>query len=634
MAIRTSLLTTRNINLDTDFSKYIETVSEPWVIEGFALANSKIGLWKARVPCERTNWETIYALVQNFNEVSISGNGHVIISISQTIIDDWSLWNEDWTWIATVEVVSELPTKNYLELYEISELGLITDKRNMIKKVGELNTAIETLQSQVSDLDDRVEALETAWAINHLEEQGLVWELYTVNDTLFKQKTPKLSNCTVEDCKVWNTNDNKEIHIQRIASWQASDTLKLKVKAVWSPTTALKVEVRSWIQVTVTADTEAYWYWDSENILATWSIVYGDITTDWQEIEVELDNYIWWTKGDLLSIVCYQESSWSVVVNADNYYILACDSTQWSEAFSYVSVNGSTRTRSKLMPYCIGDWLEQTLLVKVSSAVVTWYNVAVFNFPDKYSFSWNSAWNDIDAQVKIINPNSTNSLSIKFTIEDLHLWYSNYPTYTYAGYYLWEYTNKTQFASAWSSDTHFRPYTSSVITLPAWSTFWFVYWWNNNANHPWRWDRTWTVIQMYGTLEIHKWVEIKLLPREAEDIWESAFTTSLWRHTDWEWFDWTKSSSTFKKEMVIDIKYNSSWSYTIPCDWFITYEIYWGSSSYPTKIMLNWVTYLSAEADAVNKWMIPVNKWVVISCTTTQLGSNYAKIVFNAYQDF
>jgi hypothetical protein len=54
-------------------------------------------------------------------------------------------------------------------------------------------------------------------------------------------------------------------------------------------------------------------------------------------------------------------------VNASNYYCVACDSTQYSEAFSYVSVNGSTRARSKLMPYCISDGFAQSLLVKVNN---------------------------------------------------------------------------------------------------------------------------------------------------------------------------------------------------------------------------------------------------------------------------
>jgi len=230
MAIRTALLNWNNISRDTDFSKYIETVSEPWVIEGLEVSATKVGIWKARVPCERTNWETIYALVYNSSEATISWNGEVYILVSQTYIDDWELANEDWTWIATIEVWTT-PSKNALKLATITNWSVV-DNRNMIPKVWELNTQIESIFSQLEDLDERVEKLEEAWAIDHLEESGLVGELYSLSDTLFKQYTPALADSSL-DCNVWDTADNTQIHIQRIGSWTASNQLKLKVKKVW-----------------------------------------------------------------------------------------------------------------------------------------------------------------------------------------------------------------------------------------------------------------------------------------------------------------------------------------------------------------------------------------------------------------
>lgn len=369
MAIRTKLLSWRNINTDSDFSKYIETVSEPWVIEWLAVTANSVAVWKCWCPCERTNWETIYSLVENFSAVTIdtSWTGYVIVEIGQNYIDDWSLINEDWTWVATIKVVQTLPTKNYLQLASISS-WTITDSRNMIKKVWELNTAIESLTSQIDDLDTRVEALEEAWAIDHLEESALVWELYTLSNNLFKQLTPTNTNSTLEDCHVWDVAANTEIHIQRIANWEESNKLKLKVKMTGSPTTNLKVEVRKWVKVTVTADTEAYWYWDEAQVIASWSLAYSEFSSSRAEKEFTLNNAINVDKWTLLDIVVYQESSWTKVVNSSNYYIIACDSTQWSEAFSFVSVNGSTRTRSKLMPYCISSCFAQSLLSKVNSA--------------------------------------------------------------------------------------------------------------------------------------------------------------------------------------------------------------------------------------------------------------------------
>lgn len=191
----------------------------------------------------------------------------------------------------------------------------------------------------------------------------LVGEKYALTDTLFKQSTPKLADCTV-NANVWDVADNTEIHIQRQGSKTASNKLKLKLKAVGSPTTSVVVEVRKGIQVDVSSS-EAYWYWDSENIIATGTLPSSSFSNDYAEIEFTLDNNFGGKEWELLDIVVYQSTGGEVIVNASNYYVLACDKTQWSEAFSYVKVNGTTRSRQKLMPYCVSDWFVQTMLAKV-----------------------------------------------------------------------------------------------------------------------------------------------------------------------------------------------------------------------------------------------------------------------------
>jgi len=373
MAVRTALLTSRNINLDTDFSKYIETVSEPGVITGFEVTASSVAIGQARVPCIRTNLETIYAFVQNFNSVSISWDGYVIITIPQNIIDNWG-GNEDGTGIATIEVVNELPAKNYLLLATI-ESGSVTDNRNMIHKVGELKTDIDSIFASIEDLDERVDALEEAGAIDHLEELELVGEKYALTDTLFKQLTPKLADCTV-DANVWDVAANTEIHIQRQGSKTASNKLKLKLKAVGSPTTSVVVEVRKGIQVDV-SDSEAYWYGDENNIIATGTLPSSSFTTDYAEVEFTLDANFGGTEWELLDVVVYQSAGSGATVNASNYYVLACDSTQWSEAFSYVKVNGTTRSREKLIPYCVSNWFVQAMLCKADTGLVLQNNYDV-----------------------------------------------------------------------------------------------------------------------------------------------------------------------------------------------------------------------------------------------------------------
>ena len=514
MAVRTALLTSRNINLDTDFSKYIETVSEPGVITGFAVTSSSVATGQARVPCERTNGETIYAFVQNFNSVSISGDGYVIISISQNIIDNGG-GNEDGTGIATIEVVNELPAKNYLLLATI-ESGTVTDNRNMIPKVWELKTDINSIFASIEDLDERVEALEEVGAIDHLEEMALVGEKYALTDTLFKQLTPKLADCTV-DANVWDVAANTEIHIQRQGSKTASNKLKLKVKKVGSPTTSLYVEVRKGIQVDV-SDSEAYWYGDSSNIIATGSLASSSFSTDYAEVEFTLDANFGGTEWELLDVVVYQSAGSGATVNSSNYYQIACDSTQWSEAFSYVKVNWQTRSREKLMPYCVSVWFVQAMLSKVSDTPYSYYEnafngstatiVTSGNWPVTYASPYNS-----------ININAT---KLKYTFNANSV-YGNYSidiaksdnTALVSSSYNERNTDLVGYIEKDASEILHVQYRGLYGSS------------SQNTGH------TLTINKLILDMEknIYKnWDNAK--PRELKTIWETASITTFWRHID------------------------------------------------------------------------------------------------------
>lgn len=507
MAVRTALLTSRNINLDTDFSKYIESVSTAGVITGFQVTASSVATGQAWVPCIRTNLETIYAFVQNYNSISISGDGYVIISIPQEIVDNWG-GNEDGTGIATVEVVDTLPTKNYLLLATITG-GVVEDNRYMIPKVDELKTDIDTINEQINDLDVRVDALEQAGAIDHLEERALVWEKYALTDTLFKQLTPALDDSTVE-ANVWYDAATTEIHIQRQGSGTASNTLKLKLKKAGSPAN-LVVEVRKWVQVDVSSS-EAYWYWDSEQVLATGSIAASDITTSWQELEVELDAAVWGTEGELLDIVLYQTNS---AVSSTNYYVMACDSTQWSEAFSYVKVNWTTRAREKLMPYCVSGWFAQALLVKVSSSTIQWYTEYLTT--DHYSDTSGKASGTYTLWTKTIN-----DTLVKYQIEGTNG--------------AWSKTFKFYLNSNATGNNLYVASGSNILSP--------VYSWPNTKNNTLRLDAQW-LDQYFGTIT---WLDIKYwclwnitinkgtwliaYPRVLKDIGKKWGNTIFWVHSD------------------------------------------------------------------------------------------------------
>ena len=310
MATRTALLNGNVINRDTDFSKHIEAVSSPWVISWFAVSSSSVAVWQALVKCERTNGDTIYAVVYNNSAQEISWNGDVFIEISQELIDNWELMNEDWSEIAEIKV-GTMPSKNALKLATITS-GVVEDERVFIKKVDD----IRPLEVRMWVAETKIDQIIEDSATDHLEETWRIWEIYTLSDSLFKYISPLYINSTI-DTNVWDTASNTKIHIQRISSGVASNKLKLKVKTVGSPTTWLTVEIRKWV--------------------------------------------VWWT-------------------------------TQYSEWYSYVAENwNSEYTRSKLMPYCLSDWLLWAFLWRYrKEALAIWS--AAWRWIWGWGWSWKINW--------------------------------------------------------------------------------------------------------------------------------------------------------------------------------------------------------------------------------------------------
>ena len=362
--LRTALLWGNTITLDADLSKYIETVSDQWVIEGLEVSSNSVAPGKAWVKATRSNGETIMTLVQNTEALSVdtSGTKKIWLEIRQEAIDNGLLNNEDWTWIASIKTWPTLPSQNFLLLASVAE-NIVKDERNLIPKIQSVAQKTSVLEEKMTTAEGQISQLAEAGAVDHLEESGIVGEKYTLENQLFKQYTPKAEDSTVA-INIGENDKNKEIHIQRVGSWSASNQLKLKLKKFWAPTTSVIVEVRKWIKVDVN-NKEAYRYgWE---VIASTAIAYTEFTTDWQEKTITFNNRFWGTKWELLDIVVYQQDG---TQNSTDYYQIACHATQYSEAFSYVSVNGSSRVREKLMPYCISEGFAQILLCKVDAKTI------------------------------------------------------------------------------------------------------------------------------------------------------------------------------------------------------------------------------------------------------------------------
>lgn len=258
----------------------------------------------------------------------------------------------------------------------------------MARHIQDLNADIETnaaniwaLGLRMTSAEDAIRDLQRAWAIDHLETNLMVWEYYTANDKLFAQFTPKASDCWIA-MPLGNTATNTQIHIQRCSSWTAWNTIKMKIRKVWEPTTKVVVDIQKGVRAVLW--TEYYWHWDWTTI-ATAELPYSTFTTEWQEVTFTFDNEFWWgDELELLSVVVHQNDN---IVNASNYYEIACDETQYSEAFRAVFTDLTNYTYNKIIPYCEGTGLGFSMLCRCDSARYT----VPYDLPLLLNASWSTS---------------------------------------------------------------------------------------------------------------------------------------------------------------------------------------------------------------------------------------------------
>ena len=274
--------------------------------------------------------------------------------------------------------------------------------------IEEIETDVETLQTNVDDIM-------TNWVPTlSLTKQLFVWETYTKwTDEIFLQVLPRQENCTLW-LAIWDVDAHKELHIQN-ALWEwTSNTISLKVRKIWSPTTSLIVKVQPWVLYTVSW-TEKWWT-GSWTDIASWSIAYTAITDTWQVLNVTLDNWIWWSSTPSIVDIVLSQTDW--IINADNYYEIAYDSTQFSECFRWIYVNSASKVASKLMPYIACWWLLNCACVRYSSSSYAFWTSETRGY-DHY-LSKTSGWAYINifsewvaepTYISIRNPTWTNRWS-------------------------------------------------------------------------------------------------------------------------------------------------------------------------------------------------------------------------------
>lgn len=350
-----------NITYDHDISGLMRGLIDWGVIEGGTVVGNKLQPVQAIVPLVRSNGQKILAFFESDEVIDLPtiGDYKVYIEVDQSKIDFWGNNTEDGTGIASIKTWPTLPSQNFLLLASVTA-GVVKDERNLIPKVGQIAQRTTTLESKLQTQEQRVERLEY-WGSDHLEEDIVVGEVFSVGDQVMEHNLPNIANCNIP-IDIWHK-EKGEVHIQRIANGKESNQLKLKFKNYNWCATKLIVEVRRGIKVEVGAS-EIYRYWGE--VIAASEIPADAIPFDNQrhECTVTTDRTFRGNRWEFLSVVVYMEK---VDPNSISHYYIAWDNSQYSEAFSCTFVAGENRTRSKLEAYCNSDAFGNKCLVKIKN---------------------------------------------------------------------------------------------------------------------------------------------------------------------------------------------------------------------------------------------------------------------------
>lgn len=356
--LRTALLWGNTINLDSDYSKYIETVSDPWVIEGFAVEEGKVKPGKAWVKVTRSNGESLFVLVQNTQDIPVSLNGDVFIGIevAQNAIDNGLMNNEDGTGIASIKVWPQKPNQNYL-LLAVWQGGRLSDKREIIPKLQSLSQRTTTLEAKVQRAEGSISTLQENRAPLYLAEYNQVMEDYQLSDQMVKHQFATDDEAFYGFPLGQNAN-NVNIEIWFVCSGKPLQSLSVLVSQVWGANQGLDCHFYRAEEVEIDGKRT----WRRTGGLIEGSRIEGRIEENKTKVKIIPNNPITMPKGTKMVAVIFPFNN---TINNERYYKIY-GNPFLSSAASPVSykTSGNQRLALNTLMFLQGGGLEKNLIIK------------------------------------------------------------------------------------------------------------------------------------------------------------------------------------------------------------------------------------------------------------------------------
>ena len=577
-----------NITYDHDISGLVRGLTDWGVIEGGTVVGNKLQPVQAIVPLVRSNGQKILAFFESDEVIDLptTGDYKVYIEVDQSKIDFGGDNAEDGTGIASIKTWPSVPSQNFLLLASVTA-GHVKDERNLIPKVGQIAQRTTTLEEKVG----KIEETNTS---DLLSKKWIIGEKYDSNSSLILQNSAKKEDCTLPVI-FWSSTLNWNIEIQMIANWESLTYLDVILDRVWVFSTWVQASIYLAEEVSVSA-TEAY---RKRKTLLTECSVWEVSSNKW-EVRITPNLVVRQPLGTKMVLVLGAQGN---NTSQTNYFRVYCDSTQISEAFSFVYKNSTKDEweREKLMPYLSSDGTITKLFAKVK---------------DSYDFYENRSWLDVNPGNLTRTPVALNTeFSLGQKIRRKYKQKSNSQSHRVRAF--------------WSGNWWVMGYNDDIGALKHWE--WDIkYMTLNNKTNPsvknvnaFAMDvipngvydmhiseKSYFIFGVFiTTIQHSRWV--KYTPKEIKQIWESIIMPYFGFIED------RVVAIPHQIPMNKTIAGNVTTKLTTPSDWFIEAKCNMNFWSYGEKIIIDNKVVLEKT---LNNWwlglnmnlLFPVRKWEII----------------------
>lgn len=304
--------------------------------------------------------------------------------------------------IGEIKATPERPShENFLKLYEISS-GEVVDHRKEISlpALDSVAKRTTTLEEKVSQAEEKVGKLEETGTPDHLWIKAIVAEAFKENDEAYEYHLPLASEVT-SDCPIWKTNLTKEIHIPRVSTGVSFNTLELYLKKVWEPSQNLEVEIRKAKKVS----SLGLEFVVGNEVLATGSVRYSEITTAYQMKTVTLSKEVTVAKDEFIIIVLKQQGG---TVNGSNYFCIGVSKNP-SLGYGVVCVEDEQKqNKTYANVVCNSQWWHANAIFGLWGSSFTGHKK--WTLPDRYNFA---NWFPKNSIQEIVAPADNLTIKIK-----------------------------------------------------------------------------------------------------------------------------------------------------------------------------------------------------------------------------